>query len=163
MSLAEDRIAKGQCPTCGKEAAPYRLCYDCRWKGRMLRMLKRGAKVGCLSETKGPGRQSLWSIADGNSSEKRREWDKWQTGWHLKETDRRGLPMIRGIRIDIDATLMATIVYIGRPCAVEEIMAAFGRLRDRRSDPLPVDLACIIKAQEKRERRAAKAAALHTP
>ena len=33
------RVDHGLCPQCGKEAAPYYLCFDCRQLGAMSRML----------------------------------------------------------------------------------------------------------------------------
>lgn len=158
MSLQQDRIAKGQCPNCGKEAAPYRLCFECRQGVRLANCLKKGAKVGALSVL-GNGRNALWSINKNAPADADKNFSKNSTPFILPETDRRSQPRLRGIRVDVEATLIKVIEFIGRPCTMDEIVQAWGKLRSKRSDPLPNDLARIIQAQEKRERRALKRAA----
>ncbi len=153
-ALHRARILRGECPLCGGEAAPYRLCYDCRQKARFSNALKRGAKVGALTII-GEGRNKLYGL--GVESEAR--WGS--TPLHLPETDGRTRPRLRGISVDVEATLVEVMKLIGRPCTLEEIMAAWGRLRDRRSAPLANDLSRIIKAADRRTRRLAKAAAIH--
>lgn len=157
MTLAQDRILRGQCPNDGKEAAPFRLCYDCRQLGRLMRALKKGAKYGTFKSLGGTGKYSLWFIGDkSNDPEARRKAGKNSTPFHLSDTDRRGRPRLRGITVDVEATLMQVIDHIGRPCTIEEITLAWGKLRDRRTSPLPTDLARLIKAEDKRKRRAEK-------
>jgi ribosomal protein S18 len=154
---AKDRVANGLCPNCGKEAAPYRLCWDCRQLGRLTRALKKGQNLGVFN-TLGAGKNALWTInknAPPGASEK---IGKWGTPWHLPDTDLRGKPRLRGIRVDVEATLIKVIEFIGRPATIEEIVAAWGRLRDRRSAPLANDLGRIIAAADKRARKAARRA-----
>jgi hypothetical protein len=157
MTLAQDRIAKGQCPNDGKEAAPYRLCYDCRQLRRVIRSLKRGERFGTVkSERKSDG-VVYWSLGlNSNDPEARKATNKWQTPWMPRENDLRHRPRLRGISVDVEATLYEVVSHIGRPCTIEEITAAWGKLRDRRTSPLPVDLAALIKAGDKRARRNAK-------
>ncbi len=155
--LQQQRILAGQCPLCGKEAAPYRLCYTHRQTLKLARLLKRGERLEVFNSEKRSDGKLYWALGkkhgDAAASQ---QLDKWQTPWHLPETDRRGRPRLRGIPVDVEATLVAVVTRIGRPCTIEEITEAWGRLRDRRSSPLPSDLATIIAAKDKRERKMAK-------
>jgi hypothetical protein len=74
----------------------------------------------------------------------------------LPESDGRGKPRIRGTRVDVDATLVEVIRFIGRPCTIEEIVAMWGKLRSRRESPLAHDLGRLVIAADKRARKAAK-------
>lgn len=159
MGIREDRIAKGQCPNDGKEAAPYRLCFDCRQQLRINRSLNRGARLGALTVL-GTGAAALFSINKNASEGANRQWGKWSTKVILPENDGRGKPRLRGQRVDVEATLIKVIEFIGRPCTIDEISEAWGRLRSKRTSPLASDLACIIRAADKRKRRAAKLAAI---
>jgi hypothetical protein len=153
--IAHQRILAGQCPLCGKEAAPYRLCYDHRFRQRMDRALKKGVRLGALKKD----HLKRYFIGDESKSA---EWVKHGTPIHLPESDKRGRPRLRGIAVDVDATLIKVVEHIGRPCTIEEITAAWGRLRDRRSAPLATDLATIIAAQDKRARKMAKRAVVRS-
>jgi hypothetical protein len=144
--LQQKRILAGQCPLCGKEAAPFRLCYDHRFSGRLNRSLKRGVRLGALKIDN----LRRYSIGDGD---KEHRWGKWGTAIVIPETDKRGRPRLRGIQVDIEETLVQIVKRIGRPCTIEEISAAWGRLRDKRSSPLASDLATIIAAKDKRDRK----------
>jgi len=62
--------------------------------------------------------------------------------------------------VDFEETLYKVIERIGRPCTIEEIQKAWGGLRSRRSSPLASDLATIIAAKDKRERKMAKRATI---
>lgn len=153
MSLRQERVAKGLCPNCGKEAAPYYLCWNCRAKARFRRTLDRGAKVGALSKERRA--DGVYFSLPKVRPEKTAKWGSTPvTG--LPDSDGRSQPKLRGVRVDVEATLIEVIRVIDRPCTIEEIMAAWGKLRDRRNSPLPVDLAAIIAAQDKRERKRQK-------
>lgn len=143
ISLAQRRIAAGQCPRCGKEAAPYRLCYDCRFSNRVNRSLRKGVRLGALKQDN----LKRYYLGDGDTN----RWVKWGTKIVLPESDKRGRPKLRGISVDVEETLVKVIERIGRPCTIEEIKEAWGKLRDKRSAPLPSDLATIIAAKDKRE------------
>jgi hypothetical protein len=156
MSLSDDRIAKGQCPRCGKEAAPYYLCYECRSRLRFARNINRGAKVGALVKEKRI--EGTYFSLPKNPPLKTARWGS--TPIHLPESDRRGHPRLRGTRVDVEATIIEVIRNIGRPCSIKEIESAWGRLRAKRSDPLPYDLSRIIVAADKRVRKMAKRAAI---
>jgi hypothetical protein len=62
--------------------------------------------------------------------------------------------------VDVEATLLNVIQFIGRPCTIEEITSSWGKLREKRDAPLAADLGRLIVANEKRERKAAKLRAL---
>ena len=160
QSLARRRILAGQCPLCGKEAAPYRLCWTHRQQGRITRLLKRGGKYGVIKSERRPD-GLYFSAGDRiDDPEAKRLWYRWSTDWNLPESDRRGRPRLRGISVDVETTLVEVIRRIGRPCTIEEITEAWGRLRDRRSSPLSSDLATIIAAKDKREAKMRKRAKL---
>lgn len=151
------RIAAGLCPKCGKEAAPFLLCWGCRLEPRLDRSLKRGVKAGAIVQLPG----DFFKLpAGGHDPKAERDWDKWSTPINLDENDGRGKPRLRGIRVDVTGTLLEVMKHIGRPCKIEEIMAAWGRLRAKRVDPLAGDLGRLIVADEKRARKLAKRAAL---
>lgn len=154
----KDRVAHGLCPQCGKEAAPYRLCWNCRTQGRVRRALKKAVRYGAV-RTDG---KRYWSGDKADDPAVRAQLRKWDTPFVLPESDGRGKPRVRGIRVDVEATLYKVIEFIGRPCTIEEIMAAWGRLRDKRTNPLPVDLGRIITAEDKRARKAARRRELAT-
>jgi hypothetical protein len=153
VPIAQQRILAGQCPLCGKEAAPYRLCWDHRFDQRLRRSLKRGVRLGALKMDA----LKRYTVSDGD---KKGEWAKHATQVILPESDKRGRPRLRNISVDVEATLTKVIERIGRPCTIEEISAAWGRLRSKRSQPLAADLATIIAADDKRARKMAKRAAL---
>jgi hypothetical protein len=150
--LQQTRILAGQCPLCGKEAAPFRLCYDHRFSARLNNSLRRGVKLGALKRD----HLKRYYLGDGD---KERRWGKWGTKIVIPESDKRGRPRLRGISVDVDETLIKVMERIGRPCTIEEITAAWGKLRDRRSAPLASDLAVIVAAADKRQRKMAKRAA----
>jgi hypothetical protein len=148
--LQQKRILAWQCPLCGKEAAPWRLCYDHRLGVRLYNALRNGVRVGSLKRDE----QKRYFIGDPNAK------GRWGSApIHVSETDKRGRPRLRGISVDVEATLVAIITRIGRPCTIEEISEAWGRLRDRRSSPLASDLATIIAAKDKRAAKMARRAA----
>lgn len=156
--LVKDRVSNGLCPQCGKEAAPYRLCYDCRQLGRLTRALEKGRRLGVLNAL-GRGKNALWAINKNAPPGAEERMGKWGTPWHLPDSDGRSAPRLRGIRVDVEATLIKVVEFIGRPATTDEIVQAWGRLRDKRSSPLPNDLGRIIAAADKRARKAAKRAA----
>lgn len=152
--VKRERIARGQCPNCGKEAAPYYLCYDCRFKNKIVRILNRAESVGSFKSEK-RGRDKYWSLGPDPRAMDRLVWRP-----DPKAGDGRLAPRLRGIRVDVEATLINVIKYIGRPCTLDEILVAWGRLRERRDAPLSADLARIIAADDKRKRKARKRAEL---
>ena len=158
--LQQKRILAGQCPLCGKEAAPYRLCYTHRQTLKLERMLKRGERHEYFnSEKRSDGKRYWTKGAKIDDPATKEQMSKWATAWHLPDTDRRGRPRLRGISVDVEATLAAIITRIDRPCTIEEISEAWGKLRDRRTSPLASNLATIIAAKDKRANRMAKRAA----
>jgi hypothetical protein len=154
ISVQQRRILAGQCPRCGKEAAPYRLCYDHRQEVRLIRCLKKGARVGALSQTW----DHRYSIVKNPDPGANRKWSKNSTLVALPESDGRSRPRLRGISVDVEAILLRVIENIGRPCTIEEIKQAWGRLRSKRSASLSTDLSVIIAASDKRKRKMEKRA-----
>jgi hypothetical protein len=160
MTLQQDRILSGQCPLCGKEAAPYRLCWDHRQEARLVRCLKRGEKHAYFDSEKRADGKRYWTVGPkSDDPDTKRKMSKWSVPIVPSETDRRHRPRLRGISVDVEKTLVKVVEHIGRPCTIEEISSAWGKLRDRRSSPLATDLATIVAAQDKRERKMAKRAA----
>lgn len=149
VPIQQKRILAGQCPLCGKEAAPWRLCYDHRLGARLYNTLRNGVRVGALKRDE----QKRYFMGDPDAK------GRWgSTPIHVPESDKRGRPRLRGISVDVEATLIAIITRIGRPCTIEEISEAWGKLRDKRSSPLASDLATIIAAEDKRKAKMAKRA-----
>lgn len=153
--LMRERVARGQCPRCGKEAAPYYLCAKHRQEARFTRALNRGAKVGFLTKEK-QGRKIYFNLGDQTVTTK---WGSTPVEG-VPDTDKRSRPRLRGLRVDVEGTLVAILRHIGRPSTLEEIQCAWGKLRDNRASPLPVDLANIIVAEDRRAARNAKRAAI---
>jgi hypothetical protein len=145
----QERIAGGLCPECGEEAAPYLLGWGCRLKPRLNRALARGVKIGFLQRSL----DARFSIAGTPSNSAQREWLKWSTPLVLGEDDGRGKPRMRGMRVDVEATLSKVMEHIGRPCTIDEIVAAWGKLRAKRTNPLAGDLGRLIVADAKRARK----------
>ena len=155
---ARERVAAGLCPKCGNEAAPYYLCGKCRDMERLRRALWAGVKSGDLTEEK-RGSKSYWGASDALRRGEQSNVN-WARGFELSSDDRRFQPRIGRIRVDVDRTLIDIMQRIGRPCAIEEVYAAWGRLRARRTGPVAGDLASIIAADDKRARRLARNAAV---
>lgn len=160
---SKDRVRNGLCPRCGREAAPYYLCHNCRQSDRITRMLKRGARHGVFQFIGGGSRLTkntmIWKGAKFEDDGANAELRKWAIPIHMSEADGRGKPRMRGIRVDVESTLLNVVRFIGRPCTIEEIIQAWGRLRDRRESPLPNDLARIIAASDERSKKNARRAA----
>lgn len=150
------RVDHGLCPSCGKEAAPYYLCPDCRTKASMLRMLNTMARRGIIDKSR-RGRDSLWSIEKGKD---RPQIDQFRWGKYLLEmddSDKRLRPRMGQRPIDLDETLMSIFRDAGKPLSMEEIYHAWGRLRSRRkTGTLAGDMSKIIAAQRRREGRSAR-------
>ena len=149
MTRAQERIAKGQCPRCGKEAAPYYLCPDHRFEGQIVRICNRATNAGGLSKEKRGGRiYYRWQSQEG--------WDavKWRP--EAKEGDERLAPRLNGKRVNIEQTIINIMRHIGRPVTIEELTIAWGKLRAKRDAPLAADLSRIIIAEDRRKAKAAK-------
>jgi ribosomal protein S27AE len=148
----KERVAKGQCPHCGAEAAPYYMCGKCRFTEKLRRTLRRGERAGAVT-WEPDGRSKRWVLKSGDA------WDRAGWGAEPKEGDSRLAPRLRGMRIDVERTLIEVMRFIGRPCTEQEIVEAWGKLRANRTDPLPIDLGRIIAADSKRARKMARRAA----
>lgn len=155
MSIAQERIAKGQCPNCGKEAAPYYLCGNCADRQKVYRVLREGERAGGFKGER-RGKLKYWSIRDTKILDDLVA----RSRSPAKLGDKRLQPRLRGFRVDVEATLLEVIRHVGRPMHTEEIIEAWGKLRDRRTSPLAHDLARIVAAEDKRKRKAARQAGM---
>ena len=149
-TVQQERVAKGLCPTCGKEAAPYYLCADHRLTGKIERILRRVHAAGGVTREK-RGVKAYWSMGD------REAWDRLAWRPDPKDGDKRLRPRIRGVPVDVEATVIEIMRSLDRPCTTEEIVAAWGRLRtERQHATVAGDVAALIEAQRRREARNAK-------
>lgn len=159
--IRQDRVNKGLCPDCGKEAAPYRLCHSCRMKGVIRRCLRSGVKAGAITASKDDRdkRKVLWNLTDRNANwEFRSAYDANEvTGKSWGDGDGRTRPRLARVAVDVERELVDILRRIGRPATEYEIVAAWGQLRqERKHGTAAADMAVIIKAQDKRNRKAAR-------
>lgn len=154
LSLAKQRSAKGLCPRCGEEAAPYSLCSKHRLEARIHRYLKRSVKVKCVEQI-GTGRHARYRIPEG--WEGRFDAVRWQTINY--ETDRRFLPRIARVPVEIENAIVAAMVSIGRPCTIEEILEAWAKLKSKgRAGTIEGNILYIIQSKDKRAEKLARRA-----
>lgn len=152
MTVQQDRVAKGLCPQCGKEAAPYRLCPDHRMIGMIARRLNRVHKIGGVSKEMRGGK-AYYTMKD------RAAWDK--LDWRDPQPgDRRLRPRLRGIPVDVERTLIEIISKSDSGMTMDQIIQAWGKLRATRAGTIVGDVLRIAGADQKRARKAAKLAAL---
>ena len=130
MSLRQERIAKGLCPNCGSEAAPYYLCGRCRFRELIGRFLRKAAKAGVVKREQ-RGRQSYWSRLD------RAKFDDVDYREATREDDKRLRPRVKGVPVDVEAEIMSIFTRAGKPLTVEEIYAAWGHMRLRSGPKVP--------------------------
>lgn len=160
QSLQRTRILAGQCPTCGKDAAPYRLCGEHRQLASLSRGLKRLAKAGAVIRSQN-GRNAAWTAAP-NMMEIAKAvgfgpFPLWGEG--KGENDRRIQPRLGGMRVDVEKTPINILLSMGRPATLDEIQAAWGRLRgERKHLSLANDIAYIIESGRKRREKQARRA-----
>lgn len=157
IPIQRQRLLNGLCPSCGKDAAPYRLCPDHRALESLTRLLSRWEKAGALTKSRGPGGNhwkataNMREIIDAMPARRMPLWDGGE--------DARTLPRLRGVPVDVEATIVEILRDRGRPATVEEIQAAWGRLRgERKHGSLAGDIGRIIKAQHRRDQRSARRA-----
>jgi len=154
----QERIDKGLCPHCGEEAAPFYLCPSCRRYKSIARKLDHGAKFGAFSKGR-EGRNVTYSIADHSVSDAWKENSKPSPLWNegKGEDDKRLRPRLGKIPVDVETELMGIFLRLGSPLSEEEVVSAWGKLRVRRGRASAAgDLAALIKAERRRERRAAQ-------
>jgi hypothetical protein len=155
LTLQKTRVLAGLCPNCGSEAAPYRLCSKCRGLASLTRMLTRWEKLGAVVRSK-DGRVNKWLAAPGMTEKLEGERNRKYPLWEGTD-DKRTQPRLAGVRVDVAETIVSLIRDMGHPMTIEEIQAAWGRLRDsRKHGSLAGDILAIVAAQRRRERRAAK-------
>ena len=151
------RVDHGMCPECGREAAPYYLCGQHRTLGAMTRMLNRMANRRTIKKEK-VGRANHWSILKGGAEVADFQWAK--SAFEMEASDKRLRPRLNRRPVDLDETLHEIFITAGKPLLMEEIYAAWGKLRSKRkSASLAGDMAAIIQAERRRAERNAKRAA----
>lgn len=150
------RIEHGLCPMCGKESAPYYLCHDHRNIGALHRLLTKMVDQRLLTKTK-DGRAYGYEINHA-SGKTPRDFVPGRASWlDLKPDDKRRRPRLGRRPVDLDETLIGIFQEAARPLTIEEVVSAWGRLRSQRKhETLAGDMAAIIKAQRKRDERAAR-------
>jgi hypothetical protein len=166
VNTAQERLRKGLCPRCGKEAAPYRLCRDHRLMDMLARCMRAGAQAGHVTAVRstGRGRSILWGLSDkgkaaaaapnrDNSSWNFRAAFEGRAGWE----DKRYRPRLGGVPADIEREISNILIAFGRPATIDEIVAAWGKLRETRMHKsVAGDLVALIAAERKRNARNAK-------
>lgn len=157
MTLAQDRASRGLCPQCGKEAAPYYLCADHRTIAMIRNFLNQAAERGAVTKEK-RGNKIYWSPRDIAAFDQ----IKWHPrGSELSTNDKRLRPRLGRVPVEIDKELLRLACDIGHPFTSEEMVAAWGRLREqRKGGTIAGNMAAIIQAQRRREKRNARRAAL---
>ncbi len=150
-SIAKQRVAKGLCPQCGAEAAPYYLCERCRSIKRLGRMLDRMADAGGIDRVRMGPNQGRVGYAPSSVPEPERKKIQWR---EVSETDRRWAPRIKNLPVDVERELIAMFECAGDPLRIDEILAAWGTLRLRKERASAAhDLRAIILAERKRRRK----------
>lgn len=156
-SIRRERISQGLCPNCGKESAPFHLCQDCRFGNKITAILRRGEKVGGFkSERK--GRDTYWSIG---ANQRALDTIKWRAD--PKPGDKRLLPRIGRIPMQIEDTIIAALMSLDRPATIEEIRCAWVKLKaNRGGGSLSSHVLQIIEAARRRgEKNARRAEIAH--
>jgi hypothetical protein len=152
-SLAQQRVAKGLCPQCGAEAAPYRLCKRHRDVRMVGRLMDRFAALGAVTREKRGG-QIYYEKKDLATLDTAKIRPR---GWDLPETDKRRRPRLGGVPVDIIGEVVGILAETGRPLATEEMVAAWGRLREtRKAGSIAGNLTALITAERRRQDRAMK-------
>jgi len=150
------RISYGMCPLCGLEAAPYYLCFACRQIKSLSRTLNRMHDAGIVAKSR-KGRNSLWHVEKDKIDDVAVMDVRGSLLVGIKDGDKRLRPRMGGRPIDLDETLMSIFAVAGKPLTEDEVYFAWGNLRTtRKRASLASDMAAIINAQRKRDRRAAK-------
>jgi hypothetical protein len=121
------------------------------------RFMKRAEKFGAVKKEK-RGNESYWLLEDPSAFDRGR-W--WKCGWNLDPDDKRLKPRLGRIPVEIDQELLCLAASFGRPFSTEEIIAAWGRLREqRKAGTVAGNMTAIIKADRRRAERNARRAAL---
>jgi hypothetical protein len=147
-SLQHQRLAKGLCPACGNQAAPYYFCEYCAQLNLMRRVLNKGVKAGTFQSRidEQDRRRKLYAIDNADIHFDYQE---------ALDGDKRLLPRRNHIPIDIESEVCRLLAEAGHPLTEAELYEAWGTLRVRTERlSVALDLVTIIQAQRKRKRRA---------
>jgi DNA-binding MarR family transcriptional regulator len=164
LNPRKERAAKGLCPECGAEAAPYYLCGTCRMARKLGAILRAGVRDGLVETVPDDGhdRRKRYRLRPEARGLSEREINE---RWRYRETDpgdRRNLPRLRGVPVDVERELANMLASSGRGLTIEEIREAWVRLRPRKGRPAATAMAAMIRAEDKRARRRARNARLAT-
>lgn len=151
LSKQQDRILRGLCPRCGKEAAPYYYCSDHRFEGQIVSRLRRTDKAGATVSEKRQGKR-YYRIGRAEAFDEMIWRDP-----KSPEKDRRFLPRLRRLPVDIETALIELLREADKPCTEQEIVFLWGALR-RKSNKGELNQAvrAIYAAQERRKLRSQK-------
>jgi hypothetical protein len=149
--LTQARLAKGLCPLCGMDAAPYRLCARHRQIGLIRRVANRLHTRGYLQKEK-KGRENWYHKESHAPALEESVYKEAGPG------DGRLKPRLNHVPIDIEQELKALFVKMaGTPITEEEIIGAWQRLRLRKGRiSVAHDMATLILAHRKREKRSVR-------
>jgi hypothetical protein len=155
MSIRKDRAAKGLCPDCGGEAAPYYLCDRCHTTRQVRRFLVKAESAGAVDLYRERGVRMVRSVGGAR---------EWEAACSLRpnalDLGERGAPRMRGVPVDIQTELLRILSRAGRPVTVEEIAETWVRLRRRPDRSATAGVKALIDAEDKRARKRARNAAL---
>jgi hypothetical protein len=160
MSLRQERIAKGLCPKCGAEAAPYYLCQRCHLRGQIYRFCASTQKQGLIEISVDPDDKRKRRVRAAHP-----HIDVDQISYSGLGLGERAAPRLKRIPVDVERELVALLERAGKPLHVDEIIEAWGRLRvqsqRRQRISVAIDLTYIIESRrrqtDKLARRAARA------
>ena len=156
-SRRQRRVDAGQCPNCGKEAAPYYLCPDCRAKNSLRSKLNGMAKHGVVRKGGRVNLSHWWEgdVSLENSGMITKPSPLWGEG--KGKDDKRLRPKLGKIPVDVERELVGMLQRFDRPVSEEEIISAWGKMRVRRDRASAAgDIVALISAERRRERRSKK-------
>lgn len=159
---AQERIAKGLCPQCGEEAAPYYLCSRCRLSRRLGRARDRLALQGVVTVS-GVGRQRAYAPVEGKRTVPDNRWSAPLVP--DPDKDKRFRPRLRGVAVNVEAEVIGIFERAGIPLSVDDVIEAWVKLRadgKRKHGSAAKDVRAIILAKRRREERAARRASSAT-
>jgi DNA-binding MarR family transcriptional regulator len=156
------RVAKGLCPYCGEEAAPYYLCDRCRLMRKLYRVLSKGRSAGDIRTERSPEdrrKRRHWLTDDARAALKAGTDRDWNYREVTNPDDGRLKPRIRNIPVDVENELIKIFRDAGEPLTEAEVYEAWGRLRLRKGRAsAAADMAQIIRSGRKQSAKAARRA-----
>jgi hypothetical protein len=111
------------CAACGKEAAPYIECHDCRMTKRVCRFLNKAAEIGFMLKT-GQGARAAFKLAEHPTHEQIAAYNSLQC-----DPTKTAAPRMNNRPLNVEDTLVAILTHIGRPSTTEEMVSMWGKMR----------------------------------